>query len=114
MSLTPHSGLLGVSSHTSFVVPGFSAAASVCKSSESTKSTLSPKAGASVASHARKAQYMPLGATTLAHGLVVGAAVGIAAAIKIVGITLEGRGEMDRRHNRAGALVDGPQRLGGQ
>ena len=50
----------------------------------------------------------------LAHGLVVGAAVGIAAAVKIVGIALEGRGEMDRRHDRAGALVDRPQRLGGE
>ena len=50
----------------------------------------------------------------LAHGLVVGAAVGIAAAIKIVGVALEGRGEMDRRHDRAGAFVDGPQRLGGE
>ena len=50
----------------------------------------------------------------LAHGLIVGAAVRIAAAIKIVGIALEGGGEMDRRHDRAGALVDGPQRLGGE
>ena len=50
----------------------------------------------------------------LAHGLVVGAAVGIAAAIKIVGVALEGRGEMDRRHDRAGAFVDRPQRLGGE
>ena len=50
----------------------------------------------------------------LAHGLVVGTAVGIAAAIKIVGIALESRGEMDRRHDRAGALVDRPQSLGGE
>ena len=68
MSLTPQSGLLGVSSQTSFVAPGFSAAASACKSSASTKSTLSPKAGASLASQARSAQYMPLGATTWAPG----------------------------------------------
>jgi hypothetical protein len=50
----------------------------------------------------------------LANGFVVGTAVRIAAAIKIIGIALEGCGEMDRGHNRAGALVDRPQRLGGQ
>ena len=50
----------------------------------------------------------------LAHRLVVGTTVDIAAAIKIVGVALEGRGEMDRRHDRAAALVDEPQRLGGE
>ena len=50
----------------------------------------------------------------LAHRLVVGAAVNIAAAIEVVGVALEGRGEMDRRHDGAGLLVDAPQRLGGK
>ena len=48
-----------------------------------------------------------------AHRLVVGAAVDVAAAIEIVGVALEGRGEMDRRDDGAGALVDAPQSLGG-
>ena len=50
----------------------------------------------------------------LAYGFIVGAAVGIAAAIKVVGIALEGRGEVDRRHDRTGAFVDRPQGLSGQ
>jgi hypothetical protein len=50
----------------------------------------------------------------LANGFVVGAAIRIAAAIEVVGIALEGGGEMDRRHDRAGAFVDGPQGLSGQ
>ena len=68
MSLTPHSGLLGVSSQTSLVAPGFTARASAGKSSVSTKSTLMPKAGASLASHARSAQYITPGAITWAPG----------------------------------------------
>ena len=150
MSLMPHSGLLGVSSHTSFVAPGFTAPASACKSSVSTKSTLNPNAGASFASQLRRAQYITrgrdhMGAGTkaqeerdrrrharaeherrrraferpdhrlgLAHRLVVGAAVDVAAAIEIVGVALEGRGEMDWRDDGAGALVDAPQSLGGE
>ena len=150
MSLIPHSGLLGVSSHTSLVAPGFNAPASAGKSSASTKSTLSPWACASFASQARKAQYMLLRRDDMragseaqenrdrrrharaederrrrafersdhslrfAHGVVVGTAIRIAAAIKVVGVALEGRCEMDRRNDRAGALVDQPQRLGGE
>ena len=68
MSLTPHSGLLGVSSHTSFVAPGFTAPASACKSSVSTKSTLRPNAGASFTSQLRRAQYITPGAITWAPG----------------------------------------------
>ncbi len=50
----------------------------------------------------------------LAHGLVVGTAIDVAAAIEIVGVALEGGRDMDRRHDGAGALIDTAQGLGGE
>ena len=68
MSLTLHIGLLGVSSHTSFVRKGAIAAASAARSSVSQKATSRPCAGASFMSQLRKAQYMRRGATICAPG----------------------------------------------
>jgi nucleoid-associated protein YgaU len=68
MSVTLHSGLLGVSSQTSRV--GFSAtqAFSASRSSGSQNATSRPKFGASSFSQWRSAQYIRRGATTRAPG----------------------------------------------
>ncbi len=68
MSLTPHNGLLGVSSQTSRVAPGLTAARNAAKSSQSQNVASSPKAGASTASQLRSAQYITRGATICAPG----------------------------------------------
>ena len=68
MSATLHIGLLGVSSQTSLVAPGFTARASADRSVASTKSTPIPNAGASSASQARRAQYISADAATWAPG----------------------------------------------
>ena len=64
----PSSGLVGVSTQTSFVTPGFTAACSAARSSVSAKSTLSPQRVASVKSQERSAQYITFEATTWSPG----------------------------------------------
>src|SRR6267154_1118603 len=69
MSVLLHVGLAGVSIQTSLVTPGFVAAAMASVRSASTKSTFRPQWVAKLASQARKAQYITLGATTWSPGL---------------------------------------------
>ncbi len=64
MSLSAQVGLAGVSSHTSLVAPGFTAAAIASVLSASTNSTLRPQFVAKVASQLRSDQYMTFGTTT--------------------------------------------------
>ncbi len=68
MSVMVQSGFEGVSTQTSLVMPGFTAARSASRSSVSTKSISSPQRVASVKSQARRAQYMTFEATTWSPG----------------------------------------------
>ena len=64
MPVTDHSGLAGVSIHTSFVRPGTMAARNASSEVMSTKSTVRSPRCACAASQRRKAQYITRGATT--------------------------------------------------
>src|SRR5439155_16404475 len=68
MSVTPQVRLAGVSSHTSLVTPGFTAAAMASSLSASTNSTLSPQCVAKPASQLRSDQYITFGAMTWSPG----------------------------------------------
>jgi hypothetical protein len=68
MSVTVHSGLAGVSIHTSFVLPGRSAACTAAGSVMSMSSTSRPHWVAKVISQLRSDQYMTLGASTWSPG----------------------------------------------
>src|SRR5262249_47733311 len=47
----------------------------------------------------------------LAHGLIVGPAIDVAAPVLVVRVADEGRGEVDRRHHGTAWFVDPGQRL---
>src|SRR4051812_47470106 len=68
ISLTAQVGLAGVSSQTSLVAPGFTAAAMASVLSVSTNSTLRPQLVAKVPSQLRSDQYITFGATTWSPG----------------------------------------------
>ena len=68
MSVTAQVGLAGVSSQTSLVAPGRTAAAMASVRSASTNSTSRPHWVAKVASQLRSDQYITLGATTWSPG----------------------------------------------
>ncbi len=68
MSVIDHSGLAGVSIHTSRVSPGTTAAASASSEVVSQNATLSRPSASAWPSQRRSAQYMTRGATTWAPG----------------------------------------------
>ena len=68
MSVTVQSGFDGVSSQTSLVRPGRTAALRASRSSVATKSTLRPQRVASSVSQRRRAQYITVGATMWSPG----------------------------------------------
>ena len=155
MSVTPHSGLLGVSEPYELGHSRLQRCGKRLQILGVNEIDAEPgRPALSLARQARSAQYMPLGgdhvgarseaqeerdrrghartgnecsgralpgllmtASRLAHRLVEPkAAVRIAAAIKIVAIALEGRGEMGSAATmaRVRSSVHGPQRLGGE
>ncbi len=68
MSVSDQSGLAGVSTQTSLVPPGRTAARTASRSAVSTRSTSRPQRRPSVTSQLRSAQYITLGATTWSPG----------------------------------------------
>ena len=68
MSVRVHSGLAGVSTHTTFVRPGWTAACTAAGSVMSMNSTTRPQWVAKFASQLRSAQYITFGASTWSPG----------------------------------------------
>ena len=68
MSVTVHSGLAGVSIHTSLVAPGRTEACTAAGSVMSISSTFKPQRVAKFISQLRSDQYMTLGASTWSPG----------------------------------------------
>ena len=68
MSVSVHSGLAGVSTHTSAVLPGRSAACTAAGLVMSMSSTSRPQPVAKVMSQLRSDQYMTCGASTWSPG----------------------------------------------
>ncbi len=68
MSVIVHSGLAGVSTHTSFVLPGRMAAWTAALSAMSISSTCKPQCVAKFISQLRSDQYITFGASTWSPG----------------------------------------------
>ena len=69
MSVTVHSGLAGVSTHTSLVLPGCTAAFTAAGLVMSISSIFRPHSVAKFISQLRRLQYMTLGASTWSPGI---------------------------------------------
>src|SRR5271165_3855235 len=105
MSLTPQSGLLGVSSQMRFVERA---------ATEAQEQRDRRRHARAENERQRRAFQGPDHRLHYSDSVVVRAAIRIAAAIEIVGVADVGGREVDRRHDRSAGLVDTSERLRGE